>query len=233
MMARRNMLGLLFGSAVLLFGCNPLGGGNRYKMTVEVETPSGVKSGYAVREWSTYPRPNGGDGLSVRGEAVAVDIAPGKTLFALLTGADGDVGYAASIAKFALESELSPGGGNINYAPGDFAELYPTYPKTESPIRFSPVPLLVTFKEMRDSKSVVKVEPANLPGAFGPGVRLKRITIKKTREDVTMGIGGRFIWWKKLKSERRRLNGSNSVAVSTNELSDNLGTGDFSTEVGK
>lgn len=199
-MARRNMLGLLTVAAVLLSGCNPFGGGYRYKMTVEVETPSGVKSGYAVREWSTYPRPNGGDGMSVRGEAVAVDIAPGKTLFALLTGADGDVGYAASIAKFALESKLSPGGGNINYAPGDFAELYPTYPKTESPIRFGAVPMLVTFADMTDPKSVVKVEPADLAATFGPGVRLKRITIEKTREGVTERIGEMLEWLNKMES---------------------------------
>ena len=232
MMGRRRALGLIAGgAAVTLSGCNLFGSGNRYKMTVEVETPSGVKTGYAVREVTTYARVNGGDAMQVRGEAVAVDVAPGKTLFAVLSGEKGDVDYAAGIAKFALDSELSPGGANTDYDAGDFAELYPTYPKTESPIRFGALPMLVMFANIRDPKSVVKVDPGDLAAHFGPGVKLKRITIEKTYAGVTGGIGERFSWWQKYKLERRRLNGSNSVAISTNEISDNMGTGAFSTGI--
>ena len=51
MMARRGMIGLMLGGAAALLGGCGLFGGNRYryKMTVEVDTPQGLKSGFAVR----------------------------------------------------------------------------------------------------------------------------------------------------------------------------------------
>ena len=230
MIKRRVILGALFGTAALvLSGCNPFWKDYRYKMTVEVQTPQGVKSGYAVRQVSFHARPNGGDGAGARGEAIAVDIAPGKTLFALLTGANGDSDYASWIASWALDRKMSPNGANKDYDAGAFAELYPTAPKTESPIYFGALPMLVTFRDIRDPKSIARVDAANLTTMFGAGVTLKRITVQKTREPVTEGIEERFTWWGKLKSERLRLNGSNSVVISTNELSDNIGTGAFST----
>ena len=73
----------------------------RYKMIVEVETPAGVKSGHAVREVRYIPKSGtffaeGSVSWKMRGEAVAVDIAPGKTLFALLSSHDGQVDYAVA-----------------------------------------------------------------------------------------------------------------------------------------
>ena len=55
MMGRRGSLMLLSGGlAAMLSGCGLFGVGStyRYKMTVEVETPDGLKSGSAVREVS-------------------------------------------------------------------------------------------------------------------------------------------------------------------------------------
>ena len=65
----------------------------RYRLTVEVDTPTGLKTGSSVYEIKSrgYTAILGEGGLhrfsrSLRGEAVAVDIAPGQTLFALLRG---------------------------------------------------------------------------------------------------------------------------------------------------
>ncbi|MDP3550575.1 MAG: hypothetical protein Q8R81_09275, partial [Novosphingobium sp.] len=83
------LLGLCM--ALSLAGC-----GNketmRYKMTVEVETPEGLKTGFAVRELefrdrSGFPLGESRPQIKLRGEAVAVDLGGGRTLFALLTGA--------------------------------------------------------------------------------------------------------------------------------------------------
>ena len=49
-------------------------------------------------------------------------------------------------------------------------------------------PLLVTFSDMRDHTSVTRVDPANLPASFGPGVRPRRIIVEVTDDDVTSGI---------------------------------------------
>jgi hypothetical protein len=48
--------------------------------------------------------------------------------------------------------------------------------------------MLVTFKDINDPRSVVQVRPDDLEAAFGPGVRLGRVTIEATRHAVTTGI---------------------------------------------
>ena len=67
----------------------------RYKVTVEVDTPQGVKSGSSVVEVHTTQYPgwvilSGGNDvqdMNLKGEGTIVDIAEGKTLFVLLNGA--------------------------------------------------------------------------------------------------------------------------------------------------
>jgi hypothetical protein len=41
---------------------------------------------------------------------------------------------------------------------------------------------------------VQRVDPANLAASFGPGIRLKRITVEVTDDDVTTGIEKRLRW---------------------------------------
>lgn len=153
------------------------------KMTVEIETPAGIRSGYAVVEVSNRPKPHflediPGNGYSVRGEAVAIDIAPGQTLFALLTPPDarwGDTSwYQAELINNAVR-EGAADGPSVTLPP----QLYP---------------LLVTFRDIRDPKSVERVDPAALDKSFGPSVTLRRITVVVTDEPVTTGIEKRLEW---------------------------------------
>ncbi len=197
----------------------------RYKMIVEVETPQGVRSGYAVREIVLRRSPNvpmlGADrgSINVRGEAVAVDIAPGKTLFALLTGRHGDVDYAGTgmMAIFRVMDRV-PG------RKGGPHELWPNVPTIREPIT-NPLPMLVRFGDMADPTSVERVEPGALAAVFGPGVKLKRISVSATTEAVTTGIGKRARWlieaavmnnpgWAALSLETRKaINGMFSGAL--------------------
>lgn len=90
MMARRGVVGVLALAALGLARC---GSANtfRYKLTVEVETPQGLRTGSAVRalkshEGGSFLLGEGRPGVTMTGgEAVAVDVAPGQLLFALLT----------------------------------------------------------------------------------------------------------------------------------------------------
>ncbi|WP_144243874.1 hypothetical protein [Sphingopyxis sp. MWB1] len=76
-----------------LSGCQPGDPGSsrvyfdpiRYRLTAEVETPAGVRTGSSVIE-TIWDR--GLSGATVRGEAVAVDLPNGQTLFVLLRTAD-------------------------------------------------------------------------------------------------------------------------------------------------
>jgi hypothetical protein len=58
--------------------------------------------------------------------------------------------------------------------------------------------MLVTFGNLRDPMSVTEVDPANLSAQFGEGVRLRRITVQVTDDDVTEGIERRLGWLKTL-----------------------------------
>lgn len=224
MMARRGVLGLLSALAggVVLGGCDLLGGGGyRYKMTVEVETPEGLRQGHAVRQVSFYSRPQGVYGAKVQGEAVAVDLPGGQVLFALLSAADGYPDYAAWIADWALKRELKPGGANAGYDAGDFAELWPTQAKTHNPIGQTRGPMLVRFHDLADPTSVEWVEAGDLAASFGPGVALKRVTVERTSDAVTNHVSERLIWfnrYKNLQLDGRRYNDSQEFPNTFNRL---------------
>ena len=64
-----------------------------YKLTVNVQTPEGIKSGYTVREITNFdlrndmldwPSAEGGNPAKERGEAVVVDLGERGVLFALI-----------------------------------------------------------------------------------------------------------------------------------------------------
>jgi hypothetical protein len=203
MMARRpfgrGVLALVAGAgAAALGGCGMFGGNEqRFKITIIVDTPAGQKMGSAVWKATQITTRNPIAGPKVRvqfqGEAVAVDIAAGKTLFALLTSADGDVDYAKRLPDRALGSRLLSDKEDLDTWRNS-AELYPTAPKTIGLARTNPLPMLVTFADLSDARSVERVDPGDLAAIFGDGVMLKRITIEKTRDDVTVGIGKRLGW---------------------------------------
>jgi hypothetical protein len=180
---------------VVLSGCSGVSPKHyRFKMTIEVETPQGLKTGSSVYEVSAsenkarlLPEEHA---LSwgVKGEAVAVDVAPSQTLFALLkTGAmHGDM---ASLSMQALDPAFN----------NDIVESAARIAARQGVQSFAVVdpklyPQLVHFGDVRDPKSVAAVDPAHLDAAFGPGVTLKRITVQVTDEPVTTGIEKRLGW---------------------------------------
>lgn len=86
----------------------------RYRLTVEVETPQGLRTGSSVIEVElSQPRdsartlPQARKILrEFRGEAVAVDLPGGRTLFALLRGEDGS--DASTILSMLSKRRSSP-----------------------------------------------------------------------------------------------------------------------------
>ena len=191
-MTRRVVLGTLavLAASVMTAGCGLFGNHTyRYKITVEVETPSGVKSGFAVREvqYSTggIKLPESSSvSVTQRGEAVAVDLPGGQTLFALLSVN----GYETLQAAFGDDKPAT-----LDAAKAD-RRIVDLKPKPESIPEQSGYPTLVRFKDVHDPKSVEQVKPDDLAASFGAGVRLKRITVQIVDEDVTVGIGKRLGW---------------------------------------
>lgn len=56
-------------------------------------------------------------------------------------------------------------------------------------------PMLVTFDDIADPASVKLVDPADLAASFGPGVRLKAVTLEVTDEPVTEGRVKGVLGW--------------------------------------
>ncbi|MGX9120358.1 hypothetical protein ACWTU6_27390 [Mesorhizobium sp. BHbsci] len=146
------------------------------KLTLSVETPAGIVSGGSVVAVHATTEPkwipvDGAGGLhsSIKGEASFVEIAPGRYLFALL---DGEASRALSL--------FIPVGIIGNERPAFLEQI-----REVRDVPREKYPLLVTFTDIADPKTVTKVDPDNLAATFGPGVALKRITLEITDEKVT------------------------------------------------
>jgi len=193
MITRRVVLGLASaGLATLLVGCIRYYPTYRYRLTVEVDTPTGLKTGSSVievRSWhqAGFPGPEaGGFRSEVTGEAVAVDVAPGQTLFALLRS-EGDVDWA-SFATAGIDRGDPRVHALPRWAKSEWQD------KKTLLYRKSNYPILVRFAEINDPKTVELVDPDDLPATFGPGFRLRRITVQLTRNTITYGIEKRLRW---------------------------------------
>lgn len=222
------------GIVALLFGLGWLAyrpSTYRYKMTVEVDTPAGSRTGFAVREVTYVPSlpllAASGFSLKQRGEAVAVDLQGGQALFVPLQ-TDGHETIRAGFGQ-GRETDVK---ALLDRAKGDRkVYVYPSLPALKA--HNSSYPPMVRFRDAADPATVERVDPADLAASFGAGVLLKRLTLQATDEPITSGITTRLPWWQKLSERKARLNGNTSIAVTTNDLADNMGPGDFSAGVSK
>ena len=206
-MTRRRTIGLLAGGALIL----GLGACSRalptycYRMTVEVATPEGVRTGSgvikvrSVDKGKGFPGPEaGGLDQTVIGEAVPIALPHGATIFALLTR-PGDEQYAAR-----LMTRLYPEIGGSRSFDEFLRSLSTRRAKTDLPRFVAPVapdlgpqpfwPMFVTFDDHRRPGTVREIDPTgfSLPG--GGHAVVKDITVEITDERPTFQIE-RFLPW--------------------------------------
>ena len=210
----------------------------RFRLTVEVETPAGLKTGSTVIEVETdvageYAIPTPGRvEHRMRGQAAAVDLGDGQVLFALLQSEE-SFDWAATIMF-----QLSPSFSGENA----FLASYDAMLKRRSAIRVprhwgsgllrghSAYPMLMTFEDIQDPASAVKVDPDDLAARFGEGVRLKQITVQMTDDPVSTGIERWLPWLDDFR--RKTFDGSSAAArdLTKDELKYTLSAASFSTE---
>lgn len=172
----------------------------RYRLSLEVATPEGLKRGSGVLQVHAFDyRGLAGDrgGAETYGEAVAVDLGPRGSLFALLkreyTGRSYTDEFSADVLARAHHVERGRG----NYVPfarrvaaiADVVEVHP-----------ADLPMLVRFRDINNPATVEKVDPNNLAKSFGAGVKLQRATLQITSDPVTTGIEKRLGWLDGLKT---------------------------------
>jgi hypothetical protein len=170
-----------------------------YRLTFEVETPEGLKTGSGVIRLAFHQEPwlmqpsCGAQGVS-RGEAVTVDLGPRGTFYALLIGRTNanEPDQGLSPARM-LSKTLAPQIWEMK--PCDNAQIFTLMfldAKANVPSRL--IPFLVRFRDEKDPSTIEAVDPENLAASFGEGVTLKRVVIETTSDPVTTGIERRLEW---------------------------------------
>jgi hypothetical protein len=215
--SRRTVLAAMFVIGLLLTGCGKQWSWHE-KIVVEVERPDGVVSGSSVirrslthQNSSLAPPEARGASLGLSGEAVVLELTPGRYLFALLTD------LPSSFEVF------FPG-----EAPVEVADRFETFREARdlSPDQY---PLLVTFADIHDPTTVRRVDPGNLAATFGPGVSLKGITLEVTDEKAVGGRVDAILPWLGSYYEKK-LDGQRYETIKAeNRFANSLGAGDFDT----
>ena len=187
--------------------------GHKYRMTVEVETPAGVKSAsgvVAVTPDRSYTRDRG---TRTSGDAIFVDLGGGKNLVALLTHLDKTLDPDA-VNYVALRAYPAATGRRVNF--NDMSRQSGVVP-----VKGALLPVLVTFADPANPGSAKVVSPDDGEAVLGKGYRLRGISAEVVPngfwpidfggafgEPVTRGISARLPW----------LDGNNASGSATTAL---------------
>jgi hypothetical protein len=139
--------------------------GHKYRLTLEVETPEGLKTGSGVvsvhpdRGYSRHGH------TTTRGDAVFVDLGGGKNLVALMAHIDSTVDLDG-MNYLALRA-YKAAGRNVSF--NEMSRMTGAVPVTGALI-----PVLVTFADVRDPATIRTVS-SEAVAAFGNGFRLHDI----------------------------------------------------------
>ncbi len=142
--------------------------GHKYRLTVQVETPEGLRSASRVMVVVPDRGYSPGGHTRTRGDAVFVDLGGGKNLVALLMHRDKLLdpdginylalrAYNAALGKRVSFSEMSRLSGAV-------------------PVTGELIPLLLTFADPASPGSARAVSPDDAEAVLGKGFRLRGVT---------------------------------------------------------
>jgi len=173
--------------------------GHKYRLTLEVETPEGIRSAsgvMAVHPDRGYSRSGH---TRTAGDAVFVDLGRGKNLVALMAHIDNTVDLDG-INYVALRAYTAAGGKRVSF--NDMSRLTGVVP-----VKGSLIPVLVTFADSGNPGSARVVAPDDAERALGAGYRLRGISAEVVPngfwpldfggalgEPVSRGIRARLPW---------------------------------------
>jgi hypothetical protein len=184
-------IALLGGAAFLLYLYTQPAYSHRFRLTVEVQTPGGPKSGSSVIETSAWESGNWGPAeargirTDFRGRAVFVDLGGGRNLVALL--AFGPQGTDQSKLFRLVGAAIAPGKSV------DWKDEYSLNGMGSLPREYTPT--FITFADLANPRTAALVDPTDLEKTFGSGFALKQVLLVTTSDPVSEGIGKIFPWW--------------------------------------
>jgi hypothetical protein len=157
------------------------------KLTLVIDTPAGEVTAVSVVQISSAYHGGhatiGANEVSYleKGEAAMVEVLPGRWLFALV-GGDAQRFYTAAEGRF-IGMQRS--------------EWLRQIPQQRGAVTLLPnfVPELVTFDDVNEPATIIKVDPAEFAAVFGDGVSLKSATLEITGEPMTQGQVEKILSW--------------------------------------
>ena len=205
------------------------------KITVTVETPAGMVWGVAVQSLSVTKALSGmagqpaGSKTDLRGEAVAVEVLPGRWLFQLLEG--WDVWLLPSLVRPGLGENALKGVRTIEVLrAAGAAPLGATFS-----VPTDTMPKMVSLDDISDPKTVQWLDSTDLAATFGPGVSLVSVTLEVTDDPITEGrIEAVLPWLEAVGRDRAGLKGKPTSGLVSDQPDPEIymiSPGDFSTEL--
>lgn len=237
LLRKRLAFGLAAAATLGLTGCNS-SSEVRAKITVEVDTPSGVRTGVGVWSWklSKTSKVSGAPYLGkFRAEAVPVRLPDGQTLFVLATNQEmlaerlfrdfgpGPLGNdrianVRAIGKRIGTTRLL----NCSNANSDDDDA-----ESRKPII---CPQMVKFRRLDNPASAERVYPSRLQESLGPGFQLRSIKVQITDDPVNLGIESLFPWWANYKVKHFDGSSTRIENLTDGDILGHLSSGSFSTE---
>jgi hypothetical protein len=178
----------------------------RYRLTVEVETPEGIKTGTGVSQCDfssgtgNFLFAGGASGVS-HSEAIAIDLGQRGTVFVLLIKKQGEqvkTEYVTGLPQIVMvRAGLARDGRKDN--PQRYKQFTDftrevSQVRGKIPLLISELPTIVRFRDINDPKTVEEVDPANMQATLGPGVKISRAWIEMTDDPATTGIEAKLPW---------------------------------------
>jgi hypothetical protein len=174
--------------------------GHKYRLTVAVETPEGVKSAASVMAVHPDRGYSRGGQTRTKGDAVLVDLGGGKNLLALMAHIDNNSLELDGMNYVALRAYNAAG------RKASFNEM--SRMTGEVAVKDTVIPVLVTFSDLGNPDTAQTVLPDDLEAALGKGFHLQGISVEVVPngiwpldfggplgEPVTRGIEAKLPWW--------------------------------------
>lgn len=157
---------------------------HKYRLTVEVETPEGVKSASSVVSVHPYRGYQPGGKTTSRGDAVMIDLGGGRNLAALMLHDDkGNADFDG--ANFVAMRAYQAAGRKISFR--DVGHQTGAVPVTGELM-----PVLASFGNTRDASSIARLKPDDF-SPLGQGIKLRAVNVEAVPNGLwPLDFGGAF-----------------------------------------
>jgi hypothetical protein len=164
----------------------------KYRMTVEVEVNGEIRSGSSVIQVERHVNPKWSlsPGMTINrvyGDAVFVDLGLGRNVIAALHVRAGKPTWAS--AENWPNWRTQPRGGTA----------FPI-PLRRTALADDQMPMFVTFTDINNPKTLLRVNPDRFESIFGNGIKLKAVYVETTLDPITRSITQHLPWFKSLSS---------------------------------